>query len=91
LEFLSEYDFDINHIKGKENKVVDALNRRVHEMHAIAISMYKSVLKDKILEAAKSDQKYMEIKKKLQQGILQHQIEDYKLREILARYEEIGG
>jgi hypothetical protein len=33
LEFLSEYDFDIKHIKGKENKVVDALNRRVHEMH----------------------------------------------------------
>jgi hypothetical protein len=25
LEFLSEYDFDIKHIKGKENKVVDAL------------------------------------------------------------------
>ena len=22
LEFLSEYDFDIKHIKGKENKVV---------------------------------------------------------------------
>jgi hypothetical protein len=34
LEFLTEYDFDINHIKGKENKVVDALNRRVHELHA---------------------------------------------------------
>jgi hypothetical protein len=30
LEFLSEYDFDIKHIKGKENKVVDALSRRVH-------------------------------------------------------------
>jgi hypothetical protein len=25
LEFLSEYDFNIKHIKGKENKVVDAL------------------------------------------------------------------
>jgi hypothetical protein len=25
LEFLSGYEFDINHIKGKENKVVDAL------------------------------------------------------------------
>jgi hypothetical protein len=31
LEFLCEYDFDIKHIKGKENKVVDALSRRVHE------------------------------------------------------------
>jgi hypothetical protein len=41
LEFLSEYDFDIKHIKGKENKVEDALNIRVHNMHAIAISMYQ--------------------------------------------------
>jgi hypothetical protein len=71
LEFLSEYDFDIKHIKGKENKVVDALSRRVHEMHATTISMYKYDLKDIILEAAKSDQHYMEIKEKLQQGNLQ--------------------
>jgi hypothetical protein len=61
--------------------VVDALNRRVHEMHATTISMYKSDLKDIILEAAKSDQQYMEIKEKLQQGNLQQKIEDYKLKE----------
>jgi hypothetical protein len=40
LEFLSEYEFEIKHIKGKENKVVDALSRRVHELHATDISMY---------------------------------------------------
>ena len=40
LEFLCEYNFDIKHIKGKENKVVDALSRRVHELHATTISMY---------------------------------------------------
>jgi hypothetical protein len=28
LEFLSEYEIEINHIKGKENQVVDALNRK---------------------------------------------------------------
>ena len=49
LEFLSEYDFDIKHIKGKENKVVDALNIRVHELYATTISMYQSYLKDRIL------------------------------------------
>jgi hypothetical protein len=62
LEFLSEYEFDINHIKGKENKVADTLNRRVHEMHATTISMYKSDLSDKIFEVAKSDQRYVDIK-----------------------------
>jgi hypothetical protein len=81
LEFLSEYDFEIKHIKGKENKVVDALNRRVHEMHATTISMCKSDLKDIILEAAKLDQHYVQTKEKLQQGSLQQKIEDYELRE----------
>jgi hypothetical protein len=45
LEFLSEYDFDINHIKGKEKKVVDALSIRVHDLHATTISMYQLDLK----------------------------------------------
>jgi hypothetical protein len=30
LAFLSEFDFEVRHIKGKENKVADALSRRVH-------------------------------------------------------------
>lgn len=30
LEFPSEYDFSIEYIKGKENRVDDALNRRRH-------------------------------------------------------------
>jgi hypothetical protein len=79
LEFLSEYDFDIKNIKGKENKVVDALNRRVHELHTITINMYQSDLKDKILEAAKLDFHYKELVAKLQQSNLQHKIEEYKL------------
>ena len=33
LEFLCEFDFEIKHIKGKENKVADALSRKVQEMH----------------------------------------------------------
>jgi hypothetical protein len=53
LEFLCEYDFDIKHIKGKENKVADALNMRVHELHATTISMYHTNLQGKISEAAK--------------------------------------
>jgi hypothetical protein len=61
--------------------VVDALRRRVHEMHATSISMYKSDLKDEMLETAKLDQHYVEIKAKLQQGNLQQKIEDFELKE----------
>jgi hypothetical protein len=59
--------------------VDNALSRRVHEFHSTSISMYQSYLKDIILEAAKSYLQYMEIMTKLQQGILQQKIEDYKL------------
>jgi hypothetical protein len=49
LKFLSEYEFDIKHIKGKEKNFIDALNRIVHDMHSTSIIMYSSYLKEKIL------------------------------------------
>jgi hypothetical protein len=79
LEFLCEYDIDIKHIKGKENKVADALNRRVHELHSTTISMYQTDLKGKISEATKVDLQYMELVTKLQQGKMQQKVEDYEL------------
>jgi hypothetical protein len=68
LEFLCEDDFDIKHIKGKENKVVDALCMRVHELHATTINMYQTDLQGRISEAAKVDSQYTELVTKLQQG-----------------------
>jgi hypothetical protein len=55
LEFLSENDFDIKHIKGKENKIVNALSRRVHLMHATATSMHQTDLKRIILDGLVTD------------------------------------
>jgi hypothetical protein len=81
LEFLSEYNFDIKHIKGKQNKVVDALNRRLQEIHATTISMYRSGLSGEILEVSKSNQHYMDIKVNLQQGMSQKKLKGYELKE----------
>jgi hypothetical protein len=61
LEFLCKYDFDIKHIKGKENKVADALSRKVHELYATTISMYQTEMKDKILEVANADLQYKNV------------------------------
>jgi hypothetical protein len=69
LEFMSEYDFEIKHIKGKENQVVDALSKRGHENHIAAINIYMTCLKDKIIAVANSYQQYVKIKETLQQGI----------------------
>jgi hypothetical protein len=79
LEFLREYDFDIKHIKGKENKVADALSRRVHELRATTISMYQTDVKNKILEAANTYLQYKELIAKLQQGKTPQNMDIYKL------------
>ena len=44
LDFLSEYDFETQHIKGKENKVADALSRNAKLNFTTTISTYKTSL-----------------------------------------------
>jgi hypothetical protein len=65
LKLLSEYDFDIKHIKGKENKSVDALSIRLHLMHSTIISMHQTNLKSRILDVV-IDQHYLQVKETLQ-------------------------
>jgi hypothetical protein len=81
LEFLSEYDFDTKHIKGKETKVADALSGRVHIMHAIVVSMHQSDLKRRILDGLVTNQHYLQVKEMLQQGDVQHKIKEYEIKE----------
>jgi hypothetical protein len=50
-------------------------------MHATTISMYKTYLKIRILEAVKSNQLYLQIKESIQQGKLQQKYKDYQLKE----------
>jgi hypothetical protein len=38
MALLSEFDFEIKHIKGKENRVVDALSRSIKMIHLAAVS-----------------------------------------------------
>jgi hypothetical protein len=68
LEFLSEYDFEIKHIKGKENQVVDALNKRSYEVHIATINRYKTYLKHQIITIANPYQQYVKIKETYQQS-----------------------
>lgn len=52
---LNEYEFDIKIIKVNENKVDNALNRRVHETCATTISIYNIILANRILEVVALD------------------------------------
>ena len=45
IDFLCEFNFEIKNIKGKENKVADALSRKVQEMHVASLSIFQSDLR----------------------------------------------
>ena len=65
LAFLSEYDFKIQHIKGKENKVADALRRNVRLNFMATISTYKTNLEDQLEEGVKLDENYQKLQAKV--------------------------
>ena len=39
MSFLSEYDFEIKHIKGKENKLVDTLSHHANLLYVTTSSI----------------------------------------------------
>lgn len=51
-EFLSEFDFDINHLKGKENRVVNASSRKLHCAYEIRYRQVESNFSEQIKEVA---------------------------------------
>ena len=78
---MCDIDFEIKNIKGKENKVADALNRKVHEMHMASLSIFQSELRQHIINHTTEDEMYVQIKDKLQQQSLENKHEGYKLEE----------
>ena len=43
MSFLSEFNFEVKHIKGKENGVADALSQRTHEVYEITMSQLSRI------------------------------------------------
>jgi hypothetical protein len=69
LAFLSKFEFKVRHIKGKENKVADALSRRIHGLFEINISRAKSDLEQRIRATGINDGNYTKIMENFQNSI----------------------
>jgi hypothetical protein len=69
LACLSEFDFEVRHIKGKENKVADALSRRVHGLFEINISREESDLEQRIRMVGINDGNYTKMMAEFQNSI----------------------
>jgi hypothetical protein len=59
LAFLSEFDFEVRYIKGKENKVANALSRRIHGLFEMNISRDESDIEQRIKVASNNDENYI--------------------------------
>jgi hypothetical protein len=55
MALLSKFDFEIKHIKGKENKVVNALSRSMKTVHLAAVSTCETDVKKRVRNAQEID------------------------------------
>jgi hypothetical protein len=55
MALLSEFDFEIKHIKRKENKVADALSRSMKKIHLVTLSTCETDVKNKVRNAQEID------------------------------------
>ena len=69
LAFLSEFDFEVRHIKGKEDKVTDDLSIRVHGLFEINISREESDIEQRIRVEGNNDENYTKTVAELQNNI----------------------
>ena len=65
MAFLSELNFEVNNIKGRENRVVDALSHRTHEVYGITMSQPKIHLRRRIQKTSIHDVEYENLLNKL--------------------------
>ena len=81
LSFLSEYDFEIQHIKGKENKVVNPLRRNTKLNFTTTISTYASDLNEHLKEGVKQDEIYQKLQITAKEEPTEILIKGYSLNE----------
>jgi hypothetical protein len=55
IALLSEFDFEIKHIKGKENKVVDALSKSMKTIHLVVVSTCETNVKERVRNTQETD------------------------------------
>ena len=81
LDFLSEYDFEIKHIKGKENKVVDAISWNENLNFIAIVRSYKKELDYKFEDGVKMDKDYINSREKITKNESENIKIDFSLNE----------
>eukprot|EP00253_Pinus_taeda_P020750 PITA_20750 len=80
VDFLSGFDFEIKHLKGKENRVADALSRKMHCLYEIATSKGWSTFHEEIKQVAEQDPEYQQKKRQVQEVTSHLRQQGYELK-----------
>jgi hypothetical protein len=81
MALLSESDFEIKHIKGKENRVVDALRISMRMIHLVVVSTCETDIKERVKEAQETDSFVRIVKLYLQQETTGTKYKGYQMTE----------
>jgi hypothetical protein len=81
MALLSEFDFEIKHIKGKENKVVNALSRSMKTIHLAAVSTCETNVKERFRNAQETYTFFHTVTLYLEQEPIGIKYEDYQMIE----------
>jgi hypothetical protein len=79
MALLSEFDFEIKHIKGKENRVVDSLSRSMKVVHLAVASTSESDIKERVKAAQETDAFFKTVTSYLKKEPARLKYEVYKM------------
>ena len=78
---VSEYDFEIQHIKGKENKVADALSRNATLNFVAVINTYTTDMEEQLKAGLEHDEIYQKLQAKTKENPIESLSKGYSLNE----------
>jgi hypothetical protein len=79
MALLSEFDFEVKHIKGKENKVADALSRSMKTIHLAAVITCETNVKERVRNAQETDTFFQTVTSYLEKEPIGIKYEGYQM------------
>jgi hypothetical protein len=79
MALLREFDFEIKHIKGKEDKVVDSLSRSMKTIHLEELSTCKTNFKERFKNAQEIDAFFQTVALYMEQESTRIKYEGYQM------------
>ena len=78
---MSEFYIDLQHVKGKENKVADALIKKLHNIYKLYVNQVESRFLDQIRKEAGKDPEYKFLRQQAHESEEQGRQGDYEINQ----------